>query len=125
MSTSPGGSYSVSTPEEVTTRLGTFRFGDGIPTHESAEALYDQLDFHHGIDAYLNGLPAVSLAALRQGFLDAGVNDNDVLVFSGLMDAASLFLTANCDTVLLLDVPGPVGRAAGGPDPAADARHRR
>ena len=99
MSTSPGGSYSVSTPEEVTTRLGTFRFGDGIPTHESAEALYDQLDFHHGIDAYLNGLPAVSLAALRQGFLDAGVNDNDVLVFSGLMDAASLFLTANCDTV--------------------------
>ena len=80
-------------------RLGTFRFGDGIPTPESAEAAYDQLDFHHGVDAYLNGLPAVSTTALRRGFLDAGVNDNDVLLFSRLMDAASLFLTANCDTV--------------------------
>jgi hypothetical protein len=37
--------------------------------------------------------------AVRKGFLAAGINDNDVLVFSGLMDAKSLFLTANADTV--------------------------
>ena len=43
MSSSPGSSYSVSTPEEVATRLGKFRFGDGIPAPESAEAAYDQL----------------------------------------------------------------------------------
>jgi hypothetical protein len=43
MSSSPGSSYSVSTLEEVATQLGTLRFGDGIPTPESAEAAYDQL----------------------------------------------------------------------------------
>jgi hypothetical protein len=43
MSSSPGSSYSVFTPKEVATRLGKFRFGDGIPTPESAEAAYDQL----------------------------------------------------------------------------------
>jgi hypothetical protein len=43
MSSSPGSSYSVSTPEEVATQLGTLRFGDGIPTPESAGSAYDQL----------------------------------------------------------------------------------
>lgn len=42
MSSSPGSSFSVSTPEEVATRLGRFRFGHGIPTPGSAEAAYDQ-----------------------------------------------------------------------------------
>src|SRR5262249_22743064 len=33
------------------------------------------------------------------GFLSIGVKDNEILVFSKLMDAKSLFLTANADTV--------------------------
>ena len=37
--------------------------------------------------------------AIRQGFLSVGVEDNQVLLFPELMDSASLFLTANCDTV--------------------------
>ena len=36
---------------------------------------------------------------MRRGFLGIGVEDNDVLAFPQLMDSASLFLTANCDTM--------------------------
>ncbi len=89
----------ISTPDSVSTRVGTLAFNLGVPTAETAAAVYDQLDHLHAVDAYLRGLRAVSLVALRRGFLDAGVNDNDVLLFSGLMDSRSLFLTANCDTV--------------------------
>jgi hypothetical protein len=33
---------------------------------------------------------------MHKGFLSIGVEDNSVLLFSELMDSASLFLTANC-----------------------------
>ena len=42
------------------------------------------------------------MAAIRQGFLAIGVEDNEVLMFPELMDSASLFLTANSDTVYFL-----------------------
>jgi hypothetical protein len=45
---------------------------------------------------------AASIGAVRKGFLEIGVQDNDVLLFSELMDSQSLFLTANCDTVYFL-----------------------
>lgn len=54
------------------------------------------------MEAYLAGLPRVSMMALRKGFLDVGVADNTVLIFSRLMDGESLFLTANADTVYFL-----------------------
>ena len=36
---------------------------------------------------------------LREGFLNAGIADGAVLIFSELMDSASFFLTGNADTV--------------------------
>ena len=47
----------------------------------------------------MNSLSGGSMYAIRQGFLSVGVEDNQVLIFPELMDSASLFLTANCDTV--------------------------
>jgi hypothetical protein len=41
----------------------------------------------------------VSTYAAREGFRNAGIADGDVAMFSELMDSASLFLTANADTV--------------------------
>lgn len=90
---------SIQTPDQVTTRLGEFRYRDGFPDPATAEKVYDYLDFSRGVDSYLNGLPGVSLYALRQGFRAVGVKDGDVLLFSRLMDSNSLFLTANIDTV--------------------------
>ena len=93
---------SISTPDRVESRLGTLEFRDGAPTKATAELLYDHLDFVHGVEAFINAFPGASVAAIRQGFLSIGVEDNSVLLFSELMDSASLFLTANCDTVYFL-----------------------
>ena len=93
---------SISTPDRVESRLGTLEFRDGAPTKATAELLYDHLDFVHGMEAFINAFPGASVAAIRQGFLSIGVEDNSVLLFSELMDSASLFLTGNCDTVYFL-----------------------
>jgi hypothetical protein len=52
----------------------------------------------------------VDPAAIRKGFLDIGVKDNEIFVFFRLMDAKSLFvnskslfLTANADIVYVVD----------------------
>ena len=68
----------ISTPEAgpPATPGGALSFPLGVPTAETAAAIYDQLDHHHAFDAYLSGLRAVSLTAARRGFLEAGINDN-------------------------------------------------
>jgi hypothetical protein len=98
----PEALQSISTPDRVETRLGTLEFVDGAPTKATSEVLYDNLDFMHGVEAFINSFPGASLAAMRRGFLSIGVEDNDVLAFPELMDSASLFLTANADSMYFL-----------------------
>ena len=64
---------SISTPDRVESRLGTLEFTDGAPTKATAELLYDNLDFMHGVEAFINSFPGASLAAMRRGFLGIGV----------------------------------------------------
>jgi hypothetical protein len=90
---------SLSTPDRVESRLGSLEFRDGAPTAETAETLFDHLTFMRGVDAFLNAFQLASIRAIRQGFLAAGVHDNQVLMFSELMDSKSIFLTPNADTV--------------------------
>jgi hypothetical protein len=115
---------SISTPDRVESRLGTLEFNDGAPSEATATLLYDHLDFVRGVEAFIGAFPGASMEAIRQGFLSIGVEDNSVLLFSELMDSASLFLTANCDTVyflsfvdltdgpMVIDVP-PLGAPSG------------
>ena len=93
---------SIITPDRVETRLGPLEFKDGAPSAETVTKIYDNLDFTHAFDALVNTYQGVNIAAIRKGFLGIGVNDNELLVFSKLMDASSLFLTANADTVYFL-----------------------
>jgi len=90
---------SITTPDKVETRIGTLDFKDGMPSKDTIAKAYDNLDFTHAFEAFVNTMQGVSIHALHKGLLDAGVKDNEVLVFSELMDAKSLFLTANADTV--------------------------
>ena len=70
MSTTADMLASITTPDTVeTTRLGTLEFHDGAPTRETAERIYDHLDFVHGVEAFMNSLPGGSMYAIRQGFL--------------------------------------------------------
>ena len=94
---------SLTTPDQVETSIGTLNFRDGIPDQATADRVYDQLDLQRGVSAYLNGLRGVSILAARNGIRAAGVKDNEgILIFTGLMDAQSLFLTANADTIYFL-----------------------
>ena len=90
---------SISTPDRVESRLGTLEFDDGAPSEATAALLYDHLDFMRGVEAFIGAIPGASLVAMRRGFQSAGVEDNSFTFFPELMDSASLFLTANCDTV--------------------------
>lgn len=93
---------SLSTPDTVETRIGTLEFKDGVPSEDTATKLYDNLDFTYAYRAFMDNLRGVSIHALKQGMVDIGMKANDVLVFSELMDAKSLFLTANADTVYVM-----------------------
>jgi Protein of unknown function (DUF1254) len=95
---------SIITPDQIETRIGTLEFQDGAPTVETAEKVRDALDFTRGLNAYNNSFRGASAYAIRQGFLSIGAEDNSVVIFSDLMDAKSLFLTANADTVYYLGV---------------------
>ena len=70
-----------------------------MPGKETIDKVYDNLDFTHAFEAFVNTYRGVSLAAARHALLSFGVKDNEVLIYSELMDAKSLYLTANADTV--------------------------
>ena len=114
---------SISTPDKVETRLGTLNFKDGVPDNATAQKLFDEIDYVHAVEAFINGYAAVNQLAMLKGFRAAGVNDNDVLVTSGLMDSKSLFLTANADTYYFWSLSGPDQGAARGRDSAGQAGH--
>ena len=103
---------SITTADKYDTRIGTLEFKDGMPNAATLEKVYDNLDRAHAFDAFVNTLQGVNMAAIHKGFLDAGVKDNEIMIFSKLMDANSLFLTANADTVYALGVLDLTTRAA-------------
>ncbi len=89
----------ILTPDKVETEyLGDLEFFDGLPNETTVEKVYDFLDLSRGVQAFLNGIPAASMYAMLEGLKDAGLEPGDVGIFEGLMDARSLFLTANSTT---------------------------
>jgi hypothetical protein len=91
---------SITTPDSVQTRIGTLKFFDGLPDTETVQKVYDNLDFARGVEAFLSGIPAASLYAVCEGPSQAGIKRNGGIgIFADLMDARSLFLTANSTTI--------------------------
>ncbi len=93
----------ITTPDTVETRIGALKFFDGLPDPDTVQKVYDNLDFARGVEAFLSGIPAASLYAACEGLSQAGVKRNEGIgVFQDLMDARSLFLTAQSTTVYVL-----------------------
>jgi hypothetical protein len=105
---SPDVPTKITTPDTVETRIGTLHFTDGTPDPATVQLAYDQLDFGRGVDAFLKGMSATSVHALCTGFEEAGIRLNEGIgIAENLLDARSLFLTANTTTVyvtLCIDV---------------------
>jgi hypothetical protein len=90
---------SITTPDRVDTRIGTLEFKDGAPTVETAEKVRDALDVTRALNVYNNSFRGASAYAIGKGLQSIGAEDNTPVIYSDLMDAKSLFLTANADTV--------------------------
>lgn len=89
---------SVTIPDEVETSLGTLRFFDGFPDEASVEKLYDNLYFQRAVQAYLLGIPAVSMLAMRNGLTEWGPANSTIVTWETLLDSRALVLTANSNS---------------------------
>ena len=89
----------ITIPDSVDTRLGTLKFKDGFPDDATVQKVYDNLDFQHGVQAFLTAMPAASLSAIRKASRTFGPDNQTVTIFETLMDARSLYLTANTESI--------------------------
>jgi hypothetical protein len=103
----------IMTPDKVGTYFGALNFVDGVPTAETTQRLYDNLDYMRGVEVFLNFIPATSMEGLRLGQAELGAKkSNQAVIFDQLLDSNPLFLTRNTDTVycmvfLDLETDGP------------------
>ena len=99
--------------QTVTTPAEDFEFINGYPAGDSAGRLRELQFFHRAVEIFQTQMMAVSQIALRQGLRMFGATKpTQVVVWEQLMDAKTLLLTANTETVyaithLALDQDGP------------------
>ncbi len=93
---------SVITPDEVTTKtLGKLEFFDGMPSPETVEKAFANLDLIRATTAFLDGMKIASLRAMFQGYEEVGAKPNDIVITETLMDARSIWLTPNTTTIYI------------------------
>ncbi len=90
---------SIITPDAVETRLGTLRFFDGLPDEATVQAVYDNLDFQRGVEAFLTALPAAQAHATRTGMRTFGPDNQTVLITESRVDSHTLIGLPNPDVV--------------------------
>ena len=57
----------LATPNRVKTeRLGMLKFFDGMPDADTVQKVDNNLDFMHGMEAFLNKIPATSVYGLQE-----------------------------------------------------------
>ncbi|MFC4992443.1 DUF1254 domain-containing protein [Rubritalea tangerina] len=110
-STSASPKYAAAVPESVTTpdivkteALGELKFFDGMPSKESVEKLYDNLDLTRGITAFLDGIPVAAIQAFVMGLPQVGLQPNQIGIKENLMDARSIWLTPNTTTIYVTSI---------------------
>lgn len=95
---------SILIPDKLETPIGTLNFKDGAPDTKTSQLLYDNLDFLHAQNVFLNTFQGSSVYSFGEGFKSVGAKDNEAILFSNLMDSKSLFLTANADGLYVLSM---------------------
>lgn len=92
----------ISTPNKlVTETLGELDFFDGVPYKETSKKVYDYVDFHNAVNAYVTGIQIASMEALKRGLLEFGPANQTAVLFENLMDSKSLWLTPNTTSVYM------------------------
>ena len=105
--------HQITTPDKVSTPIGTLEFFDGIPIGNTTQMVYDYVDRARAVDVYITMMPAVSTYSLRQGSRDMGATEcHQIVLWEQLGDSKSLVLTYNNTSLytwsfLDLDKDGP------------------
>ena len=81
--------------------IGELTFDHGVPTKETSEKLYYEMDYHRATQAYLWSLPIVGQAQWRQSYIDLYDMKPNQMVYATQFNDRSLILTANESTTIL------------------------
>ena len=82
---------------KISTQIGDLTFENGYPSDETAEALYDAMDFQRASQAYIWALPLVSFADWKHEWRKQGAGDFDILVMQSF-DQKHGLITPNMTT---------------------------
>jgi hypothetical protein len=86
--------------EVLKTRFGEFEFRDGYPVGDTADRLFEAQKLNRAIEVYLTQMVPVSEIASREGLRAFGAKTpQHVVIWEDLMDAGTVLLTANTETV--------------------------
>ncbi len=86
--------------ETLKTRAGDFAFTNGYPAGDTAQRLRELQTLNRATEVYLTQLMPVSEIALREGLRAFGATKpTQVVIWESLMDARTVLLTANTETV--------------------------
>jgi hypothetical protein len=93
------------TKDKVVTRIGTLDFDMGMPTQETIKNLYDEMDFQRACQAYIWGLPIVSVRGMRVGAeMNPGATDVDIVTYFGY-EGIFRYLTGQTTTPYVISLP--------------------
>ena len=85
---------------DVEDALGRFQFKNGYPVGDTAERLLDLQKLNRAVEVYTTQMMPVSEIALREGMRAFGARKpQQVVIWEDLMDAKTVLLTANTETV--------------------------
>jgi hypothetical protein len=86
--------------ETLKTRSCDFEFKNGYPDGDTAQRLLNLQKINRAVEVYLTQLMPVSEIALREGMRAFGSKKPaQVVIWENLMDAQTVLLTANTETV--------------------------
>ncbi|UPG93848.1 DUF1254 domain-containing protein [Luteibacter aegosomatissinici] len=86
--------------DQARTPYGTFQFKNGYPTADTSRQVRDVITRNRAIEVYIAQMPTVSWYAVWKGIAGAGGKQpNQLVIWERLMDAKTLLLTGNTETV--------------------------
>jgi hypothetical protein len=86
--------------ETLKTRFGDFAFENGYPAGDTAERLFELQTVNRAVEVYTTQMMRAAEMALKQGLHAFGAKKpQQVVVWENLMDAGTVLLTANTETV--------------------------
>ena len=86
-------------PTEIKTRLGTLTYEAGYPTKDTADKLYDEIEYQRAVLAYQLVDNLVSYYSMDVGFQEAGADEGDLIVWERFADPKLIALTPNHTTI--------------------------